>query len=177
VLIGVSGKAGTFDAGVLKAMAALNQRPIVFALSNPTANSECTAGEAYRHTEGRALFASGSPFDPVTLDGKQYTPGQANNAYVFPGIALGIIASRATRVPNEMFAVAARTLAQQVSKSDLERGLLFPPLSDIRTVSATIAAAVAEVAFDQSLTSIARPRDIDALVRTSIYQPEYQSYV
>lgn len=176
-LIGVSGHAGQFTRDVLEAMAALNERPIIFALSNPTANSECTAEEAYRFTGGRALFASGSPFMPVLMNGNQFVPGQANNAYVFPGIALGIIASRTSRVTNEMFAEAARCLADQVSKDALAAGLLFPPLSSIRGVSVKIAAAVAKVAFDRGLATVTQPRDLEAFIREQVFEPVYQSYV
>jgi malate dehydrogenase (oxaloacetate-decarboxylating)(NADP+) len=176
-LIGVSGQAGRFTREVLEAMAALNARPIIFALSNPTANSECTAEEAYRWTGGRALFASGSPFMPVLMGDKVYTPGQANNAYVFPGIALGIIASRTSRVTNEMFAEAARSLASQVSKEALADGLLFPPLASIRKVSVKIAAAVAKVAFDKKLATVPPPRDLEAAIREQVFEPVYQSYV
>ncbi len=176
-LIGVSGQASTFTREVLEAMASLNEHPIVFALSNPTANSECTAEEAYRWTGGRALFASGSPFPPVFHDGRQYVPGQANNAYVFPGIALGIIASQTSRVVDEMFAEAARTLAAQVSKDALANGLLFPPLASIREVSVHIAAAVAKVAFEKKLATVSEPPDVEALVRAQVFEPVYQSYV
>jgi malate dehydrogenase (oxaloacetate-decarboxylating)(NADP+) len=176
-LIGVSGQARTFTREVLEKMAALNPRPIVFALSNPTANSECTAEEAYHWTEGRALFASGSPFMPVLWNETQYVPGQANNVYVFPGIALGIIASRTARVTDEMFLEAARTLAEQVSPDALAAGLLFPSLADIREVSVKIATAVALVAFDQECATVARPRDVEAFIRTQVFEPVYQSYL
>lgn len=176
-LIGVSGHAGQFTRDVLEAMAALNERPIIFALSNPTANSECTAEEAYKYTSGRALFASGSPFMPVLMGDKLYTPGQANNAYVFPGIALGIIASRTSRVTDEMFAEAARTLAAQVSKEALADGLLFPPLSSIRAVSVKIAAAVAKVAFDKKFATVSPPRDMETFIKDQVFEPVYQSYV
>ncbi len=176
-LIGVSGRPGTFTKDVVEAMAALNERPIVFALSNPTANSECTAEEAYRWSGGRAMFASGSPFMPVLMNGKQFVPGQANNAYVFPGIALGIIASRTSRVTDEMFAEAARTLAQQVSKEALGEGLLFPPLASIRDVSVKIAMVVAKVAFDRKLATVSRPKDMEGFIRKQVFEPVYQSYV
>lgn len=176
-LIGVSGQPGTFTREVLEAMARLNPRPIVFALSNPTANSECTAEEAYRHTGGRALFASGSPFAPLTLDGKRFVPSQANNAYVFPGVALGVIAFRLTRVTDELFAQAAHTLASLVSEVDLAQGLLFPPLPSIRAVSQRIAVDVARVAFDAGLSSMRPPRDLDAFVREQMFEPEYRNYV
>ncbi len=124
-------------------MTRLNPRPIVFALSNPTSKSECTAEQAYTWSGGRALFASGSPFDPVTLGGRSYVSRQGNNSYIFPGVGLGVIVSRATRVTDEMFMAAAQSLAHDVTDTDLAQGSLYPPLADIRAVSAHIAAAVA----------------------------------
>jgi malate dehydrogenase (oxaloacetate-decarboxylating)(NADP+) len=176
-LIGVSGQPGTFTREVLETMAALNRRPIVFALSNPTANSECTAEEAYACTQGRVVFASGSPFPPLSVGGKRLAVAQANNAYVFPGIALGTIASRSSMVTDEMFAAAARTLADMVSKDDLAQGLLFPPLPSIREVSFRIAAAVAQVAWKRRLTKLREPKDLDALIRSCVFEPVYPSYV
>ncbi len=176
-LIGVSGQPGTFTREVLEAMATLNRRPIVFALSNPTANSECTAEEAYTHTQGRVVFASGSPFPPLSVGGKHLVVAQANNAYVFPGVALGTIASRASLVTDEMFAAAAQTLADMVSKDDLAQGLLFPPLPSIREVSFRIAAAVARVAWKRRLTKLREPKDLDALIRSCVFEPVYPSYV
>lgn len=175
-LIGVSGQPSTFTREVLEAMAARNERPIVFALSNPTANSECTAEEAYTHTGGRALFASGSPFASVSFQGKQLVPSQANNAYVFPGVALGVVATRVTRVTDEMFAQAARTLAGLVSEHDLASGLLFPPLKSIRDVSLKIAVAVARTAHERGFASTATPRDLEALIREQVFEPEYRDY-
>jgi malate dehydrogenase (oxaloacetate-decarboxylating)(NADP+) len=175
-LIGVSGQPSTFTHEVLETMAKLNGRPIVFALSNPTANSECTAEEAYAHTGGRALFASGSPFAPVSLGAKRLVPSQANNAYVFPGVALGIVAARITRVTDEMFAQAARTLAGLVSDDALASGLLFPALTSIREVSLKIASAVARVAFERALAGTAEPRDLETFIRDQVFEPEYRSY-
>jgi malate dehydrogenase (oxaloacetate-decarboxylating)(NADP+) len=176
-LIGVSGQPATFTREIILTMAEYNPRPIIFALSNPTANSECTAEEAYRHTGGRALFASGSPFAPVMYQGKQLIPSQANNAYVFPGIALGIVAARLTRVTDEMFAAAARTLAGLLSKEEMANGLLFPPLTSIRNVSVKIAMEVARIGFERGLSAIPEPRDIEALVKEQVFEPEYRSYV
>ena len=176
-LIGVSGQAGTFTREVLETMAALNRRPVVFALSNPTANSECTAEEAYAHTQGRVVFASGSPFPPMSVGGKRLVVGQANNAYVFPGVALGAIASHASLVTDEMFAAAARTLADLVSQDDLAQGLLFPPLPSIREVSVRIAVAVAQVVWKRKLTKLRQPRDLDALIRRHVFEPVYTSYI
>jgi malate dehydrogenase (oxaloacetate-decarboxylating)(NADP+) len=175
-LIGVSGQAAQFTPDVLQEMARINARPIVFALSNPTANSECTAEEAYVHTQGRAVFASGSPFPRVEFGGKRYFPAQANNAYVFPGVALGVIASRSRRVTDEMFATAARTLADMASPELLESGQLFPGLSFIRNVSLRIAVAVATIAFEQSLTDTAVPKDIAEFVHDHVFEPLYQDY-
>jgi malate dehydrogenase (oxaloacetate-decarboxylating)(NADP+) len=176
-LIGVSGQPGTFTEAVLAAMARLNERPIVFALSNPTSKAECTAEQAYTGTGGRAIFASGSPFAPVTLDGKTYVPGQGNNAYIFPGVGLGAVACGARLVTDEMFFAAARALADQVSEADLERGLIYPPLTEIRRVSTAIAVAVAEVAYRRGLAAQPKPDDLQAFIEAQMYVPRYQSYV
>ena len=176
-IIGVSGKQGLFARPVLEAMARVNERPIVFALSNPTSRSECTAVEAYTWTGGRAIFASGSPFDPVILDGKKLAPAQGNNVYIFPGLGLGAIACGARHVPEEMFFVAAKALASEVSAGDLEQGSVYPPLARIREVSATIAAAVVEVAYRRGLATNPKPEDIPASLKSLMYEPKYQSYV
>lgn len=177
VLIGVSGQGGAFHREILQTLAGLNERPIVFALSNPTSKSECTAEEAYRATGGRAIFASGSPFDPVTLEGKTYVPGQGNNAYIFPGVGLGVIASGARLVTDEMFFAAARALAEAVSDADRAQGRIYPPLSQIREVSAQIAAAVARVAYQDELATEPEPDDLEASIRNGMYVPDYPSYV
>jgi malate dehydrogenase (oxaloacetate-decarboxylating)(NADP+) len=176
-IIGVSGKPGTFNQPVLEAMARINARPIVFALSNPTSKAECTAREAYTWTEGRAIFASGSPFDPVTLYGRTYVPGQGNNAYVFPGVGLGAVLCGARLVTDEMFFASARALAHEVSEADLEQGRIYPPLARIREVSAVIACATAEVAYERGLATRPRPEDLLAYVKSRMYEPQYRSYV
>jgi malate dehydrogenase (oxaloacetate-decarboxylating)(NADP+) len=176
-IIGVAATAGTFTEEVVREMARINARPIVFALSNPTSKSECTAEQAYRWSDGRALFASGSPFDPVTLDGRSFVPRQGNNSYIFPGVGLGAIVSRARHVTDEMFMAAAHALVDQVSAADLAQGSLYPPLSKVREVSAHIAAAVARVAFDTGLAGVARPDDLLAFVKAQMYEPEYAQYV
>jgi malate dehydrogenase (oxaloacetate-decarboxylating)(NADP+) len=176
-IIGVSGMPRTFTKPIVEAMARINRRPIVFALSNPTSKAECTAEEAYAWSEGSAIFASGSPFPPVTCKGKTFVPGQGNNAYIFPGVGLGVIASEATRVTDEMFFVAARKLADLVSEDDLAQGRIFPSLTRIREVSAVIATAVAEVAFKRSLTKMNRPSDLSAHIKAQMYDPTYKEYV
>ena len=172
-IIGVAAVGGSFTPDVLKTMAALNQQPIIFALSNPTSKAECSAEEAYKHTDGRALFACGSPYDPVTLNGKTFVPRQGNNSYIFPGVGLGAIVSGTKLVTDEMFMAAAHTLADLVSETDLEQGSLYPALPRIREVSAHIAAAVAKVAYDKGLASGKRPADPLAFVQPQMYDPSY----
>jgi malate dehydrogenase (oxaloacetate-decarboxylating)(NADP+) len=175
-LIGVAGQRGMFTHPLLEAMARLNKRPIVFAMSNPTSKQECTAEEAYGATGGRVLFASGSPSAPLTVNGQTVVPGQGNNAYIFPGVGLAIVAFGITRVSDEMFLAAARTLPTQLSDEDRARGSLYPPLTRIRDVSAAIAAAVAETAYRQGLASLPRPADLHAHVRSHMYDPMYRKY-
>ncbi len=172
-IIGVSGMPRTFTKPVIEAMARLNRRPIIFALSNPTSKSECTAEEAYTCSGGRAIFASGSPFPPATYDGKIFVPGQGNNAYIFPGVGLGVIASEAARVTDEMFFVAAKTLADLVTEDDLSQGRIYPSLKRIREVSAAIATEVANLAFQRGLTTISRPANLAAHVKAKMYDPTY----
>lgn len=176
-IIGVSGQPSTFTQEVIAAMKRLNQRPIIFALSNPTSKSECTAEQAYRWTEGYAVFASGSPFGTVTLGSKTFEPGQGNNAYIFPGVGFGVVVSGARLVSNEMFHAAAKALANQVSEDDLKVGRLYPRLSNIRAVSAHIAAAVAEVAWEQDLATVPHPDNTLEFVKSKMYQPVYRNYI
>jgi malate dehydrogenase (oxaloacetate-decarboxylating)(NADP+) len=177
ILIGVSGQPQTFTQPIVEAMGKINEQPVIFALSNPTSKAECTAEQAYSWTNGRAIFASGSPFDPVTLNGKTYVPGQGNNAYVFPGVGLGIIESGARHVTNEMFFAAAKALAKEVSEDDLAKGSVYPPLPQIRDVSAVIASVVAEVAYERGLATVERPDDLLDYMKSRQYQPDYESYV
>jgi len=174
-VVGVAGQGQTFTRAVIEAMSELNDRPIVLALSNPTTKSECTAEQAYGWSKGRAIFASGSPFPPVRYGGITFEPGQANNVYIFPGVGLGLIVSGATRVSDEMFLTAARTLAAQVGDADLARGRLFPPVERIRTVAAAIAAGVARLAYDDGLANNPEPTDLPAFIESSMYHPSYES--
>jgi len=175
-LIGVSGQPQTFTQPVLEAMARINERPIVFALSNPTSKAECTAEQAYGWTQGRVVFASGSPFPALDVNGTRFVPGQGNNAYVFPGVGLGLIVSEARTCTDEMFYVAARTLAGMVNEDDLEQGRIYPSLTRIREVSAHIAEAVAGVVFERGLAGTARPDDLGATVRKAMFEPDYPAY-
>jgi malate dehydrogenase (oxaloacetate-decarboxylating)(NADP+) len=172
-IIGVAAVGGAFTPEVLQVMGELNERPIIFALSNPTSKAECSAEAAYRITGGRALFACGSPYDPVKLDGKTFVPRQGNNSYIFPGVGLGVIASGARLVTDEMFMAAAHTLANCVTGADLEQGSLYPSLPRIREVSAHIGAAVADVAYQNGLAAGQAPNDLLGFVESQMYDARY----
>ena len=175
-IIGVGATPGTFTREVVEEMARLHERPLVFALSNPTSKSECTAAQAYEWSGGRALFASGSPFDPVEFGGRRYVPRQGNNSYIFPGVGLGVVTVQSSRVTDSRFMAAARTLAASVSEEDLAQGSLYPALSRVREVSARIAAAVGEVAFREDLAGIDPPRDLLELMQQQQYDGHYVSF-
>ncbi|PTX96438.1 NAD-dependent malic enzyme [Opitutus sp. ER46] len=176
-LIGVSGTPATFTREVIEMMASFNERPVIFALSNPTSKAECTAEAAYTWSEGRAIFASGSPFPPVEFKGRRHVPGQGNNIYIFPGVGLGALACEAREVTDAMFLAAARTLASMVEEQDLAIGRVYPALTRIRDVSARIAAAVARMAHDEGLATLPRPADIEADIRSRMFDPVYREYV
>lgn len=173
VLIGATGTPGIFTETVIEKMASHHVAPIIFALSNPTANAECTAEQAYEWSEGRAIFASGSPFGAVHINGEIRVPGQGNNAYVFPGLGLGAIQSGTTRINDDMLIVAAQTLAQSVSEKQLQYGCLYPSLKDIREVSLDIATSVAKCAELHGLTERAVDEDFKAQLADYIYSPYY----
>jgi len=175
-ILGLSGQPQTFTQEVIEAMAEINERPIVFALSNPTSKAECTAEQAYTWSGGRAVFASGSPFDPVRYGNQTFVPGQGNNAYIFPGVGLGVIVSRSRIVTDEMFLAAAQALARLVKDSDLERGRVYPPLASIREVSAIIARDVCRMVYDNGYTDREEPDDILADVHRYMYHPVYPHY-
>jgi malate dehydrogenase (oxaloacetate-decarboxylating)(NADP+) len=171
VLIGATGAPGTFTQAVIERMSEVNSRPVVFALSNPTSRAECTPEQAYAWSAGRAVFASGSPFAPVTHGDRMLRPAQGNNAYVFPGIGLGAVACRARTLPDELFLVAARTLANLVRPKDLDEGALYPPLREIRKISLAIAVSVATKAYTMKLARQSRPRNIRRSVEALMYRP------
>ena len=174
VLIGVSGMPGTFTREIIAEMAALNPRPVIFALSNPTSKTECTAEQAYAWSDGRAIFASGSPSAPVELSGRRHVPGQGNNIYVFPGVGLGALASETREVTDAMFLAAAQTLAGLVQPEDLAMGRVFPPLTRIRDVSLEIATAVATVAHEAGLARCVRPGNLKEDIRSRMFTPVYR---
>ncbi|XP_007168547.2 NADP-dependent malic enzyme, mitochondrial isoform X1 [Balaenoptera acutorostrata] len=177
-IIGVAAIAGAFTEQILRDMASFHERPIIFALSNPTSKAECTAEKCYQVTEGRGIFASGSPFKGVTLeDGRTFIPGQGNNAYVFPGVALGVIAGGVRHIPDGLFLLTAEQIAQEVSEQHLSQGRLYPPLSTIRDVSLRIAIKVLDFAYKHNLASYyPEPKDKEAFVRSLVYTPDYDSF-
>jgi malate dehydrogenase (oxaloacetate-decarboxylating)(NADP+) len=175
-ILGLSGQPQTFTKEVVEAMSQINERPLISALSNPTSKAECTAEQAYTWSEGRAIFASGSPFDPVKYNNQTFVPGQGNNAYIFPGVGLGAIVSRSRVVTDDMFLAAAHSLANLVTEDDLSRGRVYPPLSHIREVSAKIAYDVAKIVYDKGYTDKEEPEDIMADIRDYMYQPVYPHY-
>ncbi|MFQ6677280.1 MAG: NAD-dependent malic enzyme [Fidelibacterota bacterium] len=177
MIIGVSGQPKVFTKEVVEEMARLNEHPVIFALSNPTNKSECSAEEAYKWSDGNAIFASGSPFDPVEYRGKTFYPGQGNNAYIFPGVGLGVVASKSVRVTDEMFIIAAQELAKMVTQEDINKGRMYPSLTNIREISLNIAIAVAEYAFENNLTQVPIPDSISKMLKDVIYEPEYKSYI
>ncbi|XP_062843976.1 NADP-dependent malic enzyme [Trichomycterus rosablanca] len=177
-LIGVAAIPGAFSESILKTMAELNERPIVFALSNPTSKAECTAEQCYTLTQGRGIFASGSPFDPVTLpDGRTFYPGQGNNAYVFPGVGLGATACAMKHISDEVFLLTAQTIAEQVTEKDLAEGRLYPPLTSIRDVSFKIAVKIVEYAYRHDLATVRpEPSDKPQFIRSLVYSTDYQDF-
>jgi malate dehydrogenase (oxaloacetate-decarboxylating)(NADP+) len=174
-IMGVSTVGKTFTRPVVEAMSRLNDRPIIFALSNPTEHAECTPEEAYTWSKGKALYAAGVQFPPVSYGGRTFLPGQANNFYIFPAVGMAIHASQPKRVTDEMFIEAAHALADQVSPAELQQGLLFPPQANILQTEIKVAARVARVVFDSNLACVKRPANYEAFIRSHVYKPEYRN--
>lgn len=172
-IVGVAAQPNAFNENVIRRMAELNERPIIFALSNPTSKAECSAEMAYRFSNGKALFASGSPFAPVDFNGQHFVPRQGNNAYVFPALGRGATFARSKTMPVGMFLAASRKLAEMVSEEDLANGSLYPSLMDIRPISEEISVAVAEYAYANGLAQNDKPEDLDAAVKASMWTPKY----
>jgi len=176
VLIGVAAVGQAFTKPILVKMKELNKVPVIFALSNPTSKAECTAEEAYQATDGKCVFASGSPFNDVTMtlpDGtsKTFRPGQGNNAYIFPGLGLGALAAKATKIDDSCLLVAANTLALEVDAESMDMGSLYPPLSRLRDVSVAIAVKVAQHLHAKGYAGCSAPADFEAHVRSIMYDP------
>jgi malate dehydrogenase (oxaloacetate-decarboxylating)(NADP+) len=172
-IVGVSAVPKLFTREVIEAMARINERPIIFPYSNPTSRSECTAEEAYRWSDGRAVFASGSPFPPVEIAGRRFVPGQGNNVYIFPAMGMALFATEASRVTEEMFIIAAQALAEQVTDENLSVGLIYPPQSRILDASLRVAERIAACIFDQGLAQVQQTHDVGALIRARAYRPIY----
>lgn len=175
-IIGVSTVGGAFTQQVVENMSLVNERPIIFPYSNPTSHSECTAEQAYVWSKGKAIFASGSPFDPVTYEGKTFTPGQGNNVFIFPALGLAIFATEAKRVTDDMLITAAEGVAEQVTKEDFDNGLIYPRVSNILNVSINVAVKIATYIFDNNLASVERPKNIKSFLKSKMYKPEYKIF-
>jgi malate dehydrogenase (oxaloacetate-decarboxylating) len=172
-LLGASGVGGLFTETVVRAMSASSIRPVIFALSNPTSNSECHPKQAIEWSEGRAIVATGSPFDPFDYAGKRFKTGQSNNVYCFPGIGLGAIVGRLTRLSERAFLAAAKALAESVAPADLSQGSVYPSLKSIRQCSQAVACAVIRQGVAEGACPTSSPGDVDEAVRRFMWFPEY----
>jgi malate dehydrogenase (oxaloacetate-decarboxylating)(NADP+) len=173
-IIGVSTIGGAFNQKVIEAMARINDRPVILALSNPTEHAECTAEQAYIWSKGKAIYAAGVQFEPVHYNGQTFLPGQANNFYIFPAVGMAIFATQAERVTDEMFIEAGQAVADQVPSDMLRQGLLYPLQSNILETEIQTAARVAKLVFDSGLARVRQPADMVAFIRQHVYKPEYQ---
>jgi malate dehydrogenase (oxaloacetate-decarboxylating)(NADP+) len=173
-IIGVSTVGGAFTQQVIENMSSINDRPIIFPYSNPTSHSECTAEQAYTWSKGKAIFASGSPFGPVTYNDKTFTPGQGNNVFIFPALGLAIYATEAKRVTDEMLLTASEAVAEQITQEDFNNGLIYPPIKNIREVSVNVAVKVAEEIFKSGLARVKKPKNIRKFIKSKMYEPVYK---
>lgn len=173
-IIGVSTVGGAFSQKVIENMSSINERPIIFPYSNPTSHSECTAEQAYQWSKGKAIFASGSPFAPVTYQGKTFIPGQGNNVFIFPALGMAIFATEAKRVTDEMLLVASEAVADQIKNEDFEKGLIYPPIKNIREVSKNVAIKVAEEIFRSGLARVKKPKNLEKFIKNKMYEPLYK---
>lgn len=178
VLIGAAAIGGAFTKEILEEMAENNERPVIFALSNPTIKAECTAEQAYTATKGRCVFASGSPFDPVEYEGTTYHPGQGNNSYIFPGVALGVLCAGALTIPEDMFLMSAVALSELVTDEDLAMGSIYPPLATIQNCSIKIGAKIMDYTYETKMATVQpEPEDKEAFIKSQMFDPNYQSSV
>ena len=173
-IVGVSTVGGAFTQQVIKNMCVVNKRPIIFPFSNPTSHSECTAEQAYAWSDGRAIFASGSPFAPVTYKNRTFMPGQGNNVFIFPALGMAVFATRAKRVTDDMLIAAAEAVAEQVTERDFADGLIYPAVRNIREVSVHVAVRIAEVIFENGRAGVRRPKNIRTFIQKQMYQPVYR---
>jgi malate dehydrogenase (oxaloacetate-decarboxylating)(NADP+) len=172
-ILGVSGVPKLFNQQVIETMAKINFRPIIFPLSNPTSQSECTAEEAYRWSNGAVIFASGSPFAPVEINGNQFVPSQGNNVYIFPAMGMAVLVTEASLITQAMFIIAAQAVAEQVTQKQLDSGVIYPPQSQILETSLLTATKIATYIFDQGFARAQRPANIEQHIRSIAYQPKY----
>ena len=173
-IVGVSTVGGAFNQQVIENMSAVNERPIIFPFSNPTSHSECTAEQAYTWSNGKAIFASGSPFAPVRYKGRTFTPGQGNNVFIFPALGMAIFATRAKRVTDKMLITAAEAVAEQPTEKDFADGLIYPAVRNIREVSVNVAVRIAKVIFESGQAGVRRPKNIRKFIEKQMYQPVYR---
>jgi malate dehydrogenase (oxaloacetate-decarboxylating)(NADP+) len=173
-IIGVSTIGGAFTQKVIEAMSRINDRPIILALSNPTEKAECTPEQAYTWSKGKAIYAAGVQFPPVHFNGQTFLPGQANNFYIFPAVGMAIFATQATRVTDELFIEAARSVADMVPSELLKQGLLYPLQSNILETEIQTASRVAKLIFDSGLARVKKPADMVAFIRQQVYKPDYR---
>jgi malate dehydrogenase (oxaloacetate-decarboxylating)(NADP+) len=175
-IIGVSTMGGAFTKEVIEAISAVNTRPIILALSNPTQHAECTSEEAYKWSKGKAIYAAGVQFPPVLFEGKTFLPGQANNFFIFPAVGMAIYATNASRVTDEMFIEAAYAVASEVSDEHLEQGLLYPLQDNILETEIRTAAKVAKLIFDLGLARVSKPNgSYEDFIRKHVYHPSYDN--